>query len=213
MKRFLLRKKNNPPPLRKDLDATLALRASGGRLSAGGRAASWTTSTRGLLLSGVSRTTSRPQLCTKNYWGVTTYPRHASASGEEQARIGTWCWLLLPPCAERRWRRPYLRSASNSIGDRWTEERGEHVKCNATKRPLPAPPGRGDGQVSIRFLLATDSQASLVCTLGRERAMLPARDAGAWTRNGAGRREGETTGACMAVAAAAATVVAQMVTA
>ena len=39
-----------------------------------------------------------------------------------------------------RWRRPSLRSASNSIGDQWTEERGEHAKCKATKRPLPAPP-------------------------------------------------------------------------
>ena len=68
--------------------------------------------------------------------------------------------------------------ARNSIGDQWMAESGERANPNAAKRTLPAPPARGDGQVSIHFLLSTDSQISPVCTLGRRRAMFPAWGAG-----------------------------------
>ena len=66
------------------------------------------------------------------------------------------------------------RGARNSTGDQWTAESGERANPNAAKRTLPALPARGDGQVSIQFLLSTDSQISPACTLGRRRAMFPA---------------------------------------
>ena len=80
MKRLWLRKKNTPPPLRKDLDATPT---SGGHMSARGRAANWTTSIRDLSSSGEFHTTSRLQLYNRSSWGETTYPRHVTASGAE----------------------------------------------------------------------------------------------------------------------------------
>ena len=65
MKRLWLRKKNTPPPLRKDLDATPT---SGGHMSARGRAANWTTSIRDRSSSGESHTTSRLQLYNRSSW-------------------------------------------------------------------------------------------------------------------------------------------------
>ena len=65
--------------------------------------------------------------------------------------------------------------ARNFIGDQWTVESGERANPNAAKRTLPALPARGDGQASIHFLLSTDSEISPACTLGRRRAMFPAR--------------------------------------